>query len=402
MNKDELIDAIVQIEWPMFAGVNNEGGKAACQMDLATFRIMRISQYSAWGEELLESCLADLRAAQNQGRNLMTEKYARMMKTTFPDEYPAIEKSLPPLDPAAARQIEDIVACHVQWKTALDQKYPHLGDRSRPVRTQEDRAGLPSVETYTRAELQTCSPRTISLYHSATMKRAERGENEAEENLLNQVRQYGFASLEDAEQGYYMMLMYTEPKILVVNATGGSWQLEGKNISPANVFLSDDGTMVGYYETDTLTGATILNVAKLGAEPSLTMENVEVADFLGTTNEVGYFKDYENGLGTMGVWDGGDPTEVEGVGGVHFAVDQNAVYYINNIDQENGNGDLHVMANGEDTLIDTGVYSMQYKYNGKLAYLKNYDYTANRGDLYYYDGNESKEIDTGITAIFMY
>ena len=94
MNKDELIDAIVQIEWPMFAGVNNEGGKAACQMDLATFRIMRISQYSAWGEELLESCLADLRAAQNQGRNLMTEKYARMMKTTFPDEYPAIEKSL--------------------------------------------------------------------------------------------------------------------------------------------------------------------------------------------------------------------------------------------------------------------------------------------------------------------
>ena len=79
-----------------------------------------------------------------------------------------------------------------------------------------------------------------------------------------------------------------------------------------------------------------------------------------------------------------------------------AVYYINNIDQENGNGDLHVMANGEDTLIDTGVYSMQYKYNGKLAYLKNYDYTANKGDLYYYDGKESKEIDTGITAIFMY
>ena len=92
------------------------------------------------------------------------------------------------------------MACHVQWKTALDQKYPHLGDRSRPVRTQEDRTGLPSVETYTRAELQTCSPRTISLYHAATMKRAERGENEAEENLLNQVRQYGFASLEDAEQ----------------------------------------------------------------------------------------------------------------------------------------------------------------------------------------------------------
>lgn len=209
-------------------------------------------------------------------------------------------------------------------------------------------------------------------------------------------------SLQDAEQGYYMSLMYTEPKILVVNATGGSWQLEGSNISPANVFLSDDGTMVGYYETDTLTGATTLNVAKLGAEQSFRMENVEVAGFLGTTNDVAYFKDYTNGLGTMGVWDGGDPVEVENVGGVHFAVDRNAVYYIDNIDQQNGNGDLHVMANGEDTLIDTGVYSMQYKYNGKLAYLKNYDYTANKGDLYYYDGSQSKEIDTGITAIFMY
>ena len=146
----------------------------------------------------------------------------------------------------------------------------------------------------------------------------------------------------------------------------------------------------------------MLNIAKLGAEPSFTMENVEAADYLGTTHDVAYFKDYENGLGTMGVWNGGDPVEVESVGGVHFAVDQNAVYYINNIDQQNGNGDLHVMANGEDTLIDSGVYSMQYKYNGKLAYLKNYDYTANRGDLYYYDGKESKEIDTGITAIFMY
>lgn len=209
-------------------------------------------------------------------------------------------------------------------------------------------------------------------------------------------------SLQDAETGYYMMLMYTEPKILVVNATGGSWELEGKNISPANVFLSDDGTMVGYYETDTLTGAATLNVAKLGTEQSFRMENVEAADFLGSTNEVAYFKDYENGLGTMGVWDGGDPVEVNGVGGVHFAVDRNAVYYISNIDQQNGNGDLHVMANGEDTLIDTGVYSMQYKYNGKLAYLKNYDYTANKGDLYYYDGSQSEEIDTGITAIFMY
>ncbi|MFQ8737767.1 MAG: DUF4125 family protein [Bilophila wadsworthia] len=80
MNKDELIDAIVQIEWPMFAGVNNEGGKATCQMDLATFRIahqpvLRLGRGTvAW----------PIQGCPKSGRNLMTEKYARMMKTAFP------------------------------------------------------------------------------------------------------------------------------------------------------------------------------------------------------------------------------------------------------------------------------------------------------------------------------
>ena len=104
----------------------------------------------------------------------------------------------------------------------------------------------------------------------------------------------------------------------------------------------------------------------------------------------------------MGVWNDGQTEEIEGVGGVHFPVDQDAVYYISNIDQESGNGDLCVMQQGETTVIDTEVYSMQYKYNGRLAYLKEYDYSINQGDLYYFDGTESKAIDTDITAIFMY
>ncbi len=200
MNKNELIEAIMEIEWPMFSGVNNEGGKAACQMDPTTFRIMRTSQYTGWDEILLESYLNDLRSAREQGRNLMTEKYARMMETTFPDEYARIAGALPPLDSSQNAKIEEIVACHVRWKEELNRKYPHLGDRSRPVRTKDDLNGLPSVETYTRAELKTYSPRTLALYHAATMKRVADGRSEAEENLLNQVRQYGFQTLEEAER----------------------------------------------------------------------------------------------------------------------------------------------------------------------------------------------------------
>lgn len=200
MHKNELIDAIIEIEWPMFSGVNNEGGKAACQMDPKTFRIMRTSQYEAWDEDLLESYLEDLRSAREQERNLMTEKYARMMETTFPDEYARIAGVLPPVDSKQAAQIEEIVACHVRWKEELNRKYPHLGDRSRPIHTEDDQNGFPSVETYTRAELKTYSPRTVALYYKATMKRVAEGRSEAEENLLNQVRQYGFQTLDEAEQ----------------------------------------------------------------------------------------------------------------------------------------------------------------------------------------------------------
>ena len=200
MDKQLLIDEIVNLEWKMFSGVNNKGGKAACQMDPATFRIMRHSQSSTWDDALLTSYLDDLKSAQQQGRNLMSEKYARMMESTFPEEYAQLADRLPPVDSGAAKQIEEIVAIHLKWKEALDQSYPHLGDRGRPLRTQDDSTGLPSLETYMRAELKTCSPKTIALYHTDTLKRVERGESEAEQNLLNQVRQYGFANLEEAEK----------------------------------------------------------------------------------------------------------------------------------------------------------------------------------------------------------
>lgn len=199
MNKKSLIEQILKIEWDMFATVNNEGGKAACQMDPATFRIMRTSQYATWSEELLDSYLADVTSARDTGRNLMTEKYARMMESTFPDEYARIAGALPPLDPSLTGKVDAIVAAHIQWKEALDQRYPHLGDRNRPIRTKDDKVGLPSVETYTRAEVQTYSAKTVDLYHAAIMDRLQKGTSEAEENLLNQVREYGFDTLEAAE-----------------------------------------------------------------------------------------------------------------------------------------------------------------------------------------------------------
>ena len=200
MDRKSLTDRIVDLEWDMFSNVQNAGGKAACQMDPATFRIMRTSQCATWDEELLASYLEDLETARGQGRNLMSEKYARMMESTFPEEYARLADKLPALDPVAVSQIEAIVAINVGWKEALDARYPHLSDRGRPVRSRDDSVGLPSLETYMRGELQTFSPRTVALCHAATLRRQAQGKNEAEENLLHQVQQYGFADLDAAER----------------------------------------------------------------------------------------------------------------------------------------------------------------------------------------------------------
>ena len=155
MEHKTLGDAVVTAEWEMFSNVQNVGGKASCQMDPKTFRIMRSSQMDNWDDELLGSYLEDLLNARLEGRNLVTEKYARMMESTFPEEYAQLADSLPPLDLEAMAQVDDIVAAHVSWKEDLDNRFPSLADRGRPLRSRDDRPGWVSMETYLRAELRT-------------------------------------------------------------------------------------------------------------------------------------------------------------------------------------------------------------------------------------------------------
>ena len=75
--KKDLIDKIVAKEWDMFQTVANVSGRAACQDNFETFSIMRSSQANGWSEAALSSYLDDLTDAQENGRNLLTEKYAR-------------------------------------------------------------------------------------------------------------------------------------------------------------------------------------------------------------------------------------------------------------------------------------------------------------------------------------
>lgn len=209
-------------------------------------------------------------------------------------------------------------------------------------------------------------------------------------------------SIDAIEYGYYSNLYYGMPKVSLVNATGSSWALEGDAVQPQGLFLSDDAAMVGYYDMDMKTGKPTLCVAKVGGDVLLREQNVETATFMKDTHDLVYYKDYINGMGTMCIWNEKDTQKIENVGGLHIAPDQAAVYYLNDMNNATGQGDLYVWQDGVSTKLDTNVNNTQYKYNGKLAYIKNYDFQKGVGDLYYYNGTESIQLDTGVTAIYMF
>jgi len=198
--KNDLIAQIVDIEWRMFASVPNAGGKAACQEDHHTFEINRFSQFMSWSEAALESYLADLTEAERNGVNLLTQKYARMMKWTSPSEYALQEHLLPPLDPEVLPLIDRIVDTVLGWEQALAEKYPNIIRRGRPLRCSEDTPSVTSLETYLRGELATYSPRTLRRYYENVLKQKTENVNGSGVTLSHLVVRYGFGSLEDANE----------------------------------------------------------------------------------------------------------------------------------------------------------------------------------------------------------
>src|SRR5512145_2494989 len=131
MTREEIVTGIIAIEWIMFQDVPNAGGRAPCQEERQTFEIMRMSQAASWSESMLASYFNDLTEAQKQGRNLMTEKYARMMKSTSPSEYARIEHLLPAVSLEALTLIGKIAAIILEWEEELFGRYPHLIQRGR-------------------------------------------------------------------------------------------------------------------------------------------------------------------------------------------------------------------------------------------------------------------------------
>lgn len=141
---DQLIERIVRHEWDQFQRTNNEGGRAACQGNWPVFRQMRTSQFMTWTDPLLDSYLADLVEAERAGRNLVTEKYGRMMESTAPQDFhDNIEPYIPRLSDERIATQEHVIATQVAWAEDFRARYPKLGRAMRVLRTAEDTARNP-------------------------------------------------------------------------------------------------------------------------------------------------------------------------------------------------------------------------------------------------------------------
>lgn len=196
LKKKELI----QTEWELFQKVQNEGGRASCQEDPETFFIMRNSQFTAWPEELLDSWHRDLKAAEQEGRNLLAEKYAWMMKSTAPERFREMQKLLKAPSARGEELIEELVAQQLRWMEEYKEQYPFLAAGNRVLYTAQDTPWTTSFETYLRGELFTYSEETLGHYHRLMMKLKEEGKNRALLVMETMVHSYGYQSLEDAEE----------------------------------------------------------------------------------------------------------------------------------------------------------------------------------------------------------
>ncbi len=172
--KEKIIKQIVEMEWEMFRSVK-ASEPSDCQQTPGAFRTMRWMSHSVLPEPVLESYVQDLKQAAADGRNLMSEKYARM------------QGIIPPLQINA--KIGEITAVETRWMAALAELYPGTF-----------RGVLKGFSLYEACELETYSDRTIGLYHEAVIRAQGEGRNLVEERYANLFGRLGYGSIREMEE----------------------------------------------------------------------------------------------------------------------------------------------------------------------------------------------------------
>lgn len=199
MEKEELINEIILREWEMFKVLKNTGGPAECQNNKPEFEIMRKGQWEKLPINILQSYLIDIKNAEEVGRNLLEEKYIRMMKFSAPKEFEEVKHLLPELSPGIEVLINKIEKIYLMWGDEFEKKFPKFSKLCRPLRNEGDIPEKASLQTYLRGELSSYSLKTVLFYSDYIEECVKKGVNLIYETHKEVVKMKGFESIESVE-----------------------------------------------------------------------------------------------------------------------------------------------------------------------------------------------------------
>ena len=171
--RSALVEEIVEREWNMMSAVVSDG-RSLCQERPGTFRAMREMSHSVLSRDTLASYLGDLENAHVDGRNLVTEKYARM------------EGQIPPLSECPL--IPRIVAIESAWMKELCAAFPLTFQ-----------AAVSSFAAYESCELETYSDTTLTLLYRDVLAAREMGRNLVRERYEHLFGKLGQGTLVEVE-----------------------------------------------------------------------------------------------------------------------------------------------------------------------------------------------------------
>jgi len=174
--KTTLLNELVEYERAMFIAVQSKGGPSPCQERQDTFRVMRRMTHSVHDMPTLQALVADFKEAHESGRNLVTEKYARM------------EDLIPPL---STNPLLDIIAdAEIAFIAEGTKLYPNA------MNLKQD----PGFRSYLRCELETFSDASLEHYGNTIRKAQETGRNLAVDRYDFLWRELGYGSIVEHEE----------------------------------------------------------------------------------------------------------------------------------------------------------------------------------------------------------
>ncbi|MBS5549433.1 MAG: DUF4125 family protein [Oscillospiraceae bacterium] len=190
----DFIGEIISAEWRLMEQASPHRGCVPCHQD--GFRSMRVSQLMAWNQRMLKSYYQDLLEAEAEGRNPIGERAGYLLERTSSEAYEQVKDTLPERSLEKDYLLDWICQAQAVWQEELAKQYPRLV--CRPIRRSEE--GSVSFETCLWAELTSCSVPTLRLYAAYVEELQQTGVNLNRIILLNLAAEYGWDSLEEAEQ----------------------------------------------------------------------------------------------------------------------------------------------------------------------------------------------------------